>query len=349
MRFLLYVTQNYAFMMLRPLQKALLKNKHEVSWFAPGANVETGYFKDEEHQLKTAEDVVKWQPDVIIAPGNFIPQFLPGIKVGVFHGFNIAKSTRSDSRGHFNIRGCFDLYCTQGPATTDPFKVLAQKHGHFSVKETGWPTLDPLFQSDDKAQNKSSKPTILYCSTFTPELTSAPHLKESILHFSQQGDYQWVVQFHPKMDPRIIQEYKALENDNLTFVETDDVIPLLKQADVMLCDTSSMIPMFLVQQKPVVTFRNQTRGSTPYLINIQEPHQLQEAIKQALNPPDSLLKEIKAYTDFIHPYCDGESASRVIQAIENFLETREYKHLKKKPLNLIRNFKERKKLSYWGF
>ena len=48
------------------------------------------------------------------------------------------------------------------------------------------------------------------------------------------------MQFHPKMPTEWVTKYKALSNQNLTFIETDNVVPLLKVADVMLCDTSSV-------------------------------------------------------------------------------------------------------------
>lgn len=334
--------------MLRPLEQAILKQGGQAYWFLAGKEINPEYLYPDENRLQSIEEVVDWQPDAVLVPGNFVPSFLPGIKVGLFHGFNVAKSTRSDSRGHFNIRGCFDLYCTQGPATTKPFEKLAKQYQTFKVTETGWPALDPLFKPvNQKSENQN--PTLLYCSTFTPELSSAPHLLETIRELSQRKDYKWLVQFHPKMDKQLVEAYKAIQNQNLTFIETDDVIPLLKKADVMICDTSSMIPMFLVQQKPVVTFKNQTRGPTPYLIDTQQPQELEEAIKKALNPSKNLLEEIRAYTDSIHPYHDGRSADRVLQAIDSFVEKKESDYLKKKPLNFIRNLKERKKLGYWAF
>jgi hypothetical protein len=50
-------------------------------------------------------------------------------------------------RGHFRERGCFDLYCTQGPFFTNRFEQIRAIHPHFSVVGTGWPKTDTLFNS----------------------------------------------------------------------------------------------------------------------------------------------------------------------------------------------------------
>src|SRR6185312_9564967 len=112
--YLLFATELYALPVLRPLGAAIRAAGGDAAWFAAS---------------------------------NWVPQFFPGAKVQVFHGFSVDK--RSPERGHFRIRGLFDLYCTQGPATTQPFEELARQHGHFAVAETGWPKLDPLFAPDD--------------------------------------------------------------------------------------------------------------------------------------------------------------------------------------------------------
>ena len=63
-------------------------------------------------------------------------------------------------------------------------------------------------------------------------------------------------QFSSKMAAAVVEKYRSIQSDNLVFEDTDDIIPLLKAADVMVSDTSSVISEFLLQYKPVVTFRN---------------------------------------------------------------------------------------------
>ena len=343
-RYLFYISQNYSYAILRPLQKVIKARGDEAVWFLEGSEVNREYLREDELCLASIEEIQAYKPDAVFIPGNIIPSFIPGIKVGVFHGFNAGKLNRRGFEDHFNIRGCFNLYCTQGPNTTLPFLELAKKHQHFSVKETGWPALDPLFDCSISPENE--KPTILMCSTFSRNLSCAPHLFDTVKQLSETGKWQWLIQFHPKMPLAIVEQYKQLQNEHLTFVETDNVIPLLQQADVMVCDTSSVLTMFLMLNKPVVTFNN--IAPKDYLINISDKHKLEESIEYALSYPSELRHKIEHFIKETHPYVDGHSSERVLSAVDELLNGQNIA-LKKKPLNLLRQFKMRKKLNYWKF
>lgn len=344
-KFLFYLSQNYSYAILRPLQEQILARGDQVRWFLETDAVNPEYLRENEVRLMTVNEVKAYQPDAVFVPGNVVPNFIPGIKVGVFHGFNAGKMNRRGREDHFEIRGCFDLYCTQGPNTTQRFKELEQKHKYFRVAETGWPAIDPLFQQRQGA-SVSDKPTVLLCSTFSRNLTCAPVLLDTVKRLSQTGRWNWLVQFHPKMDPNVVKAYKEIQSEHLSFVETDNVIPLLQQADVMVCDTSSVLLMFLLQNKPVVTFKNTSPMS--YMLDIDDPQLLEKSIETALSRPDSLMKEIKQFIDELHPYSDGKSSQRVLEAVDDMLDKRVTLPQRNKPLNLIRQYKMRKTLGYWG-
>ncbi len=342
-RYLMYISQNYSYAMLRPLQSVILEQGGQVRWFLEGNEVNDQYLTEHEVQLTSIKEVKQYNPDAVFVPGNVVPSFIPGVKVGVFHGFNSGK--RGDN--HFKIRGCFDLYCTQGPQTTEKFKELEKKHGFFTTVETGWPTLDPLFKSNQPnpyVNERDSRPTVLMCSTFSKDLSCAPHLFEQVQRMSQLGKWRWLVQFHPKMPQEWVNKYKSLESKNLTFVETDNVLPLLQAADVMLCDTSSVLLMFAIQNKPVVTFRNQQ--PMPHLLNILDPEDVENALSQAIQRPPTLMKEVREYANYIHPYTDGQSSMRVLEATNQLIDSGTSTP-KSKPWNLVRMYKLRKKLNYW--
>lgn len=338
-KYLFYVSQNYSFAILRPLQAEILRRGDIVNWFLHGSDINADYIKDGELVLSNINDVMAYKPDAVFVPGNVVPSFISGLKVAVFHGFNVEK--RSGSRGHFNIRGCFDLYCTQGPNTTETFKSLADKHQYFNVEETGWPAIDTLYSGE---HSENERPTVLLCSTFSPNLSCAEHIFNKVKSLSESGRWQWLVQFHPKMDAKVVEKYKSIQSDNLTFIETDNVIPLLQRADVMVSDTSSIITMFLLLEKPVVTFKN--ANPKAHNLDINDVEILESSIEAALKRPAELMHNITEFVNQTHPYKDGKSAERVINATEQMLAGKNIPK-KSKPFNLVRNFKMRKNLNYW--
>ena len=345
-KYLMFISQNYSYAILRPLQREILARGGEVRWFLYGDEVNPNFLHQDEIRLLSVDELKDWRPDIVYVPGNVVPDFIPGKKVAVFHGFNSGKRMNKGVDNHFNIRGCFDLYCTQGPTTTTTFLELAQQHGFFKVKETGWPTLDPYFSEIENNPYKNhddNRKTLLICSTFSKRLSLAPKLYEQIKAYSEQGKWRILVQFHPKMPSELVEKYKALQNENLTFVETDNVLPLLQAADVMLCDTSSILLMFILQRKPVVTFCNQAPGE--HLIDVTDVNKLTEAIDYAFTQPAELMAKIEHFCQQLHPYQDGLSSQRVLAASNELLLSNPV--LKPKPRNFIRNFKMRRKLNYW--
>ena len=122
--------------------------------------------------------------------------------------------------------------------------------------------------------------------------------------------------------------------------------PLLARADAMLCDTSSILSEFLVLHKPVVTFR--TARPADYLIDIQRPDEIESALEQALGHPPRLMEHIRHYAEETHPYRDGKSSERTLDAIDALAESG-LQGLKRKPPNLHRHWKMRRLLDYHKF
>lgn len=337
-RSLFYISENYSFEILRPLQQEIIKRGGQVKWLVSGQNVNHNNFDEKETILKSVDEAVQYNPEACFIPGNYIPNFIPGIKVQVFHGLEWKK------KGHFQIRGFFDLYCTHGKSTTSRFKLLAREHGYFDVIETGWPKVDPLFSTAPVQYFKSLKPTILYAPTFSPKLTSAAELFNKIKELSQTGEYNWLIKFHPKMAQAWIEQYNSLENEYLKVVNTHEINQLFQSANILLSDTSSVIGEFALLGKPIVTYNNAEPGE--YLIDIDNSSKLPKALTEALTPSGKLMLAIKQYCNDLHPYQDGQSSSRIIDAVDNILTNGKLAK-KRKPLNLFRSFKLRKKHNYW--
>jgi len=336
--FLIYISQPYSIPIGLPLQREIEKRGFEVKWFCDEPETKEAFI-DKNRLLLSVEAVIAYHPDVVLVATNEVADFFSGIKVQIFHGFSVGK--RSDAKGHFNIRGFFDLYCTQGPSTTKPFQVLAEKHHYFEVLETGWSKMDPLFPLVEKV---SQLPTVMISSTFTRKLSLAHNeeVVKEIERISSLGKWRFIVVLHPKMDKDIIEKFKAMQHDFFTFYNTTDLIPLFKQADIMLSDTTSAITEFVLQKKAVVTINN--NQAAPHLINIGSAGEIEEALEYAFTKPREVMENIETFINATHPYSDGNSSARVIDACLDFLE---HGKIKVKPFNLIRRYKIRKKLKYF--
>ena len=311
--------------------------QYQVAWFIPkGAEAEK-FITEDDLLFQDVKQAIHYQSDAVLVPGNYVPDFLPGIKVQVFHGFDSGKKNK------FNIRGFFDLYCTQGPNITEAFNAI--NDATCVIKETGWSKLDPLFtEHPDKHRYVSEKPVVLYAPTFSPKLTSTYALAEHIKQLSITKDWQWLIKLHPKATQDEIAMFKAMSNDNVCFIETSNIIPLLQAADVLLSDTSSILAEFALQQKPVVSFNN--RRPESWLINFTIASQLEQQLEFALENDPKVLEHVNQHCAMIHPYRDGQSSARVISAIDELVDSG-IGHLKSKPLNFVRRLKIRKKLKYY--
>lgn len=340
-KFLIYISHPYSIPIGKPLQRELQRRNHPVCWFSDQEYTKK-YFEGEETVLHSVEEVMAFGAHVVLTASDHVADFFPGIKVQIFHGFSANK--RAFSRDHFRIRGFFDLYTTQGPSTTSVFQQLAAKHQYFEVEETGWSKVDPLFPLEE--QVKYPIPTVLIASTFTTRLSMAlkEEVFEEVRRLATEGNYRFLCVLHPKLPQHTKDKFARLNGEYFQYFDTTDLVPLFKQADIMLSDTTSAITEFLLQRKAVVTFNNRVPGSE--LINVTEVSEIESALKEALNPPDTLLEAIDQFILMTHPYTDGQSSGRIIDAAIRFLE-KDKTHLKKKPLNLVRKWKVRKLLKYF--
>ena len=338
---LFYIEQNYAYTILRPLQKEIYANGGSVHWLLAGNDVDSGFLRTDELRVVDAAAAIELKPAAVFVPGDRVPSFIPGLKVQVFHGLN------EDKRGNtYPERGLFDLYCTEGPGRTSMLQPLAKQRGYFQVRETGWLKLDSLFACqpafDSERVDQITRPTILFASTFSLKLSSAEALYPEIRRLSEQGQWQWLVTLHPKMAMDTVLKYQALEGPGLKFIGNDQVVQALHSADIMVSDNSSILQEFLLLKKPVVTFRN--RAPKDCMLDFKSPKELQARIERALNAGPELRRAINAYGASVTPFLDGRSAARVYQAVVDIIESN---WQDKKPANHWRNWKMRRQLNYF--
>lgn len=345
MSIVLFANELYGLPILRPLAAAAGSRGIEAAWVVTDAIAQR--MRADEKRLTTLAHVRQWNARSVFCAANWVSPEFPGNKVQVFHGFSSDK--RSRERGHFRLRGFFDLYCTQGPDTTLPFKSLAARHRYFAVAETGWSKLDPLFGpgselSASLQKAAAGRPCVMYASTFTEDLSAAPNMLQSLSELVARGDRYWLLTLHPKCRPALFDAYRSLAEqhpENATFLETEQLLDMMRAADVLVCDTSSVIDEFAVQLKPVVTVRN--RIPKPYMLNVLLPDEVDAAVTRALAHPNDLIARIEQHANNIHPYRDGQSSERMLDAAEH-LANSGFGPLARRPLNLWRRCQARGRL-----
>lgn len=339
MRLLLFVTKAYSFSILQPVQIAAELSNHSVKWFTANS---ARKIDPPGECLRTSSKVEEYEPHAVIVPGNVVPDFWPGIKAQIFHGLG------EEKRGHYRITNFFDLYCTPGPFMTKKFNALAKQHGSFIVKETGWPKLDiidtnKLTTRKQEFEFDHNNPVILFAPTFSPRYTSAIKLFEEIKILTKSESYSWLIKFHPKMDKDSISIYEELGSDNVLICKDEDIIPCLEAADVLITDTSSVAYEYLLLNRPIITYKATTRKNKG--IDIQHADELKAALTNCLKNPKEHSQQRKQYLQELHPYNDGQSSRRIIECINEMLETDATATLKPKKPNWMQKRQIRKMVS----
>ncbi len=343
LRYLFFVTKPYSFPILEPIDQYISdSNNGETAWFTASTALD---IIPNGKLLKTTEEVMLYNPDAVLVPGNIVPSYWPGIKVQIFHGMD------DEVKGFYDITSQFDLYCTHGRESTKRFKQLAQKFKYFSVKETGWSKLDPLFANInpkfilnknqvEKNGLDTSKPILLYAPTFPPKYTSAYELLAEIAKLKDQ--YQWLVKFHTLMDKKIKSIYHDLASESFKIIEDNNIIPYFEISNILITDTSSVAYEFLPLDRPIITYKAIARKDKG--INIVEAKDLHGAITRSLLDPLEFSESRQFYLSEIHSYADGKSSKRVIDAINDSISENIFSKLKPKPHNWLRNRKIKKML-----
>ncbi|MGC1205842.1 MAG: CDP-glycerol glycerophosphotransferase family protein [Flavobacteriaceae bacterium] len=346
-KFLIYISYSYAVPIGNPLEKEITDRGYIVKWFSDFEDGKKA-LSSKKNKLESISDVVAYKPDIVLAATDDVPDFITGLKVQIFHGFFAEKRPEGNNKfAHFRIRGFFDLYCTQGPSSTNGFKEKIKGKDFFDVIETGWSKVDPLFPLKERTNIKKTK-TILIASTFSKRLSLAlnNNVFEEVKRLSEKGEYQFLMVMHPKLPEDIKKKWQTLNGSHFTYFNTVDLIPLFIKADILFADTTSAIQEFILQKKPVVTFNHTIKHN--YLIDVNNSKNIESAFNIAFTYPELLMKNISDFISILHPYFDGKSSKRVVEATIGFLH-KDKGYLKNKPLNLIRKYKIRKRLGYFTF
>ncbi|MDD7529466.1 MAG: CDP-glycerol glycerophosphotransferase family protein [Prevotellaceae bacterium] len=321
MNIVLFCENRYAIDILLPIhEEAQREGGHEVLWYVHRPRIPDFPLSEDVEWTNDIGRIYDFSPHCIFVPGNIVPYYLPGVKIQVFHGY------AAEKKDHWVIRRYFDTYFTQGPYFTSHFEALAHRYGDFEVLETGWTRQDWVARHrhdfDDLRrqmleQNRKQR-IVLYAPTFSPKLTSIPHIRQALVDLVDKRDVLLLVKFHPLTKNEWVEEYKQLaaEHDAIKWVDDYQISKYMLMADVMISDTSSTIYEFLLLDKPVVTLRAISKEL--YWRNIESPDQLIDAVDHVADDR-TLTEKRKWIIDNYDPHTDGLVARRMIDGAKDYI------------------------------
>ncbi|NEW60650.1 CDP-glycerol--glycerophosphate glycerophosphotransferase, partial [Sulfurovum sp. bin170] len=318
MKTILFCNLPYAFSIMKPLADELEKRGDEYLWYITPELFNDFPYKQMMHS-NSLEHLKDFKADAIFVPGDDVPYWLRGVKAQIFHGL------AGEKEEYFDINGYFDLYLTQGPYFTERFEELSLKYKNFTVTETGWSKLDNFFAISDKTKEKkeqlltkySAKHIVLYAPSSSSSLTSAVVLKDVIKRLSSHKDILFMIKFAESMDEETIEAYRELDISNIMIVE-DDITQIIQIADLLLSDTSSVVYEFIFLDKPVITFNSLSENIT--WSNHTDINQIFLNVVRTLEGNDRFKDGRGKTMELYHPYRDGASSKRMIEAIEAYIK-----------------------------
>ena len=320
MKTILFCTKEDSFNILKPLADELAKQKDKYIWYITPKLFDKFPYKNMMH-TNSIKYLDEFKADVIFTPEEIVPYWLHGVKVHIFN------SLIDDENRYKEMINYFDLYLTTGPKFTKIFEQLAEKFKTFNVIETGWVKLDTLFnianddiiswERDNLLKKYGVKYIVLYAPSRDLKLTSATKLKEIIEKLSMRGDILFMIKFDKDMKQEIVEEYKEIKSPNILILEDNNISKYMHIADILISDTTSLVYEFILLDKPVltvetklkdITWSNQATGGM--FLNVVR------TLENRIKTRNRRGQTIKEY----HPYSDGESAKRVVEATKKYIK-----------------------------
>jgi CDP-glycerol glycerophosphotransferase (TagB/SpsB family) len=299
----------------------------------------------EQDETLRIEKIISIKLDVIVVGNigqlNKIVSDLT-ITVMVYHGIGLKQSYYKDTDDRINIRA------VESESRLNKLKEQGQKN----IVLTGFTKIDPLYLSDDKAdqqlKNKlginNNRPIILYAPTFYP--TSFENIYQELEFIS--AEYNIIIKLHnfSWFQSRYIHQSNlatkmASNNENIYLLDSSvfDIIPYYKISDVLISDISSTIFEFLPLNRPIIQaeclklrlrhiiFNKRFKKKLDldrmqeldFVYKVESPSELYRCIVFSLDHPEEMSELRKdAHNYYLHKE-DGKASLRLVEEIEKGL------------------------------
>ncbi len=244
--------------------------------------------------------------------------------------FELFVATAKDAHDEWAQRFAFHEYTATGYPRNDVFFRPPTSHDLLNVD------LDTLKVFQDA--RRTGKPCIIYTPTYRDDSSSSWFAKAGIERFAEHAkakDYAFVVNLHPY--EQVLTEEFRTRYPNIRFVAPGtDIYPIVRSADILFTDYSSLMFDFLLLDRPVVFYRpdnaiTQSRGFIEGRVN--------ETPGAVASNPDELIAAIDGAVGFVRvpendtyrtarhdlrkrlfDHIDGKSAERLCDRIMELVE-----------------------------
>ncbi len=280
-----------------------------------------------------------FQADVAVVadPCHHLISHVPRV-VNVGHGL-ICKGYYYNDNPITKRENLSDLLCVPGPE----HKKRLEKTVFSPIAVTGFIKSDEIYGRKqpgraDFCRTYGIDPTdaiILFAPTFNDELSAIPCLGERIGELAGPGT-TLLIKLHNETAAGWKSAYQRLaeSRDTIHYLEDGDYAGMMRAADVMVSDVSSIALEFLFLNKPVVFFTNPRikeyhqyhAGDIEYAIRdagfeAKTMEELSRAVNISLSEPHRFEDKRRAYADMYDYGRDGKSAARVAQAVQQLAES----------------------------
>lgn len=256
----------------------------------------------------------------------------------LYHGIGLKACYYTDFNPRINIRYVEGQY---------RYDELKRRGVSTELVVTGFPKLDPLFDSDNPEHRDDdlildpSKPTILYAPTFYPssieifgesiaELTSDYNLIVKLHHFS------WILDKYRHQKLLFMDLAEKYSHVQLLMPEKYNIIPYFKRADFLLTEASSTAFEFLAAGRPVIIcdfhhlrikhriFNRWFRKSRmdediqkhlDFAYHIQSPGQLSEVLGKSMKEGNDFSRRASEISEEFLGVLDGNASKRIVDDI----------------------------------